>query len=51
MISLITNSFSRNTTYTAEVKAAVVAGEQFEGKNATDYLSLLNHQNASFSGT
>ncbi|ORY59166.1 pectin lyase fold/virulence factor [Pseudomassariella vexata] len=34
-----------NTTYTDAVKAAVAAGEMFEGQNATEYLALLNHQN------
>lgn len=34
-----------NTTYTDSVKAAVAAGETFEGKNATEYLALLNRQN------
>ncbi|KAF2702945.1 polysaccharide lyase family 1 protein [Pleomassaria siparia CBS 279.74] len=34
-----------NTTYTSAVKAAAAAGEEFEGRNATDYLALLNRQN------
>ncbi|GAP88886.1 putative polysaccharide lyase family 1 protein [Rosellinia necatrix] len=34
-----------NATYTDAVKAAVAAGEPFEGRNATEYLALLNRQN------
>lgn len=34
-----------NATYTDAIKAAVAAGETFEGQNATEYLALLNHQN------
>lgn len=34
-----------NSTYTDAVKAAETAGEEFEGKNATEYLALLNRQN------
>ncbi|KAI1361000.1 pectin lyase fold/virulence factor [Xylaria arbuscula] len=34
-----------NSTYTDAVKAAVAADETFEGRNATEYLALLNHQN------
>lgn len=34
-----------NETYTDSVKAAVAAGELFDGKDATEYLALLNHQN------
>ncbi|KAI3320430.1 polysaccharide lyase family 1 protein [Xylariaceae sp. AK1471] len=34
-----------NATYTDAVKAAVAANEMFEGRNATEYLALLNHQN------
>ncbi|KAG8165569.1 hypothetical protein KVR01_004121 [Diaporthe batatas] len=34
-----------NSTYTDAVKAAEAAGEEFEGKNATEYLNLLNKQN------
>ncbi|KAH6656870.1 pectin lyase fold/virulence factor [Truncatella angustata] len=34
-----------NSTYTDAVKAAVAAGEEFEGRNATEYLALLNRQN------
>jgi hypothetical protein len=34
-----------NATYTDAVKAAVAADETFEGRNATEYLALLNHQN------
>ena len=36
-----------NSTYTDAVKAAETAGEEFEGRNATEYLSLLNRQNVS----
>lgn len=36
-----------NSTYTDAVKAAEEAGEEFEGRNATEYLSLLNRQNVS----
>lgn len=36
-----------NSTYTDAVKAAVAAGEEFEGRNATEYLNLLNRQNVS----
>lgn len=36
-----------NSTYTDAVKAAETAGEEFEGKNATEYLALLNRQNVS----
>lgn len=35
-----------NATYTDSVKAAIAADELFEGRNATEYLELLNHQNA-----
>lgn len=38
---------SLNSTYTDAVKAAVAADETFEGKNATEYLALLNRQNVS----
>ncbi|CAJ2506711.1 Uu.00g078970.m01.CDS01 [Anthostomella pinea] len=34
-----------NTTYTDSVKAAMAADQTFEGRNATEYLTLLNHQN------
>ncbi|KAI0432198.1 polysaccharide lyase family 1 protein [Xylaria sp. FL1042] len=34
-----------NATYTDAVKAAVAANHTFEGRNATEYLELLNHQN------
>ncbi|KAI0805315.1 polysaccharide lyase family 1 protein [Xylaria sp. FL0064] len=34
-----------NATYTDAVKAAVAANQTFEGRNATEYLALLNHQN------
>ncbi|KAI0906773.1 polysaccharide lyase family 1 protein [Ustulina deusta] len=34
-----------NATYTDAVKAAVAANQTFEGRNATEYLQLLNHQN------
>lgn len=36
-----------NSTYTDVVKAAEAAGEEFEGRNATEYLNLLNRQNVS----
>ncbi|KAI0103832.1 polysaccharide lyase family 1 protein [Nemania sp. FL0031] len=36
---------SLNATYTDAVKAAVAANQTFEGRNATEYLVLLNHQN------
>ncbi|KAI1149229.1 pectin lyase fold/virulence factor [Nemania diffusa] len=36
---------SLNATYTDAVKAAVAANQTFEGRNATEYLALLNHQN------
>lgn len=36
-----------NSTYTDAVKAAEEAGEEFEGRNATEYLNLLNRQNVS----
>lgn len=36
-----------NSTYTDAVKAAETAGEEFEGRNATEYLNLLNRQNVS----
>lgn len=36
-----------NETYTDAVKAAEAAGEEFEGRNATEYLNLLNRQNVS----
>lgn len=36
-----------NSTYTDAVKAAEAAGEEFEGRNATEYLNLLNRQNVS----
>ncbi|GAW22722.1 hypothetical protein ANO14919_122650 [Xylariales sp. No.14919] len=36
---------SLNETYTGAVKEAVAANETFEGRNATEYLELLNHQN------
>ncbi|KAI1827450.1 polysaccharide lyase family 1 protein [Xylaria intraflava] len=36
---------SLNATYTDAVKAAISADEPFEGRNATEYLELLNHQN------
>lgn len=36
-----------NSTYTDAVKAAEAAGEEFEGKNATEYLNLLTRQNVS----
>ncbi|EOD43225.1 putative pectate lyase protein [Neofusicoccum parvum UCRNP2] len=34
-----------NETYMDQIKAASEAGEQFEGQNATELLSLLDHQN------
>ncbi|KAI0455235.1 polysaccharide lyase family 1 protein [Xylaria acuta] len=34
-----------NATYTDAVKAAAAADETFEGRNATEYLALLNRQN------
>ncbi|KAI0859134.1 polysaccharide lyase family 1 protein [Xylaria cubensis] len=34
-----------NATYTDAVKAAAAADETFDGRNATEYLALLNHQN------
>lgn len=34
-----------NETYMEAVKAADAAGEEFEGRNATEYLSLLKKQN------
>ncbi|KAI1121965.1 pectin lyase fold/virulence factor [Nemania abortiva] len=36
---------SLNATYTDAVKAAVAANQTFDGRNATEYLALLNHQN------
>jgi len=36
-----------NATYTDAVKAAAAKDELFEGRNATEYLALLNHQNVS----
>lgn len=36
-----------NSTYTDAVKAAEAAGEEFEGRNATEYLNLLTRQNVS----
>ncbi|KAI0016096.1 pectin lyase fold/virulence factor [Xylariomycetidae sp. FL0641] len=36
---------SSNETYTDAVRAAADANESFEGRNATEYLDLLNHQN------
>ncbi|KAF7540267.1 hypothetical protein G7054_g1452 [Neopestalotiopsis clavispora] len=36
---------SLNSTYTDSVKAAIAANETFEGRNATEYLALLNKQN------
>ena len=38
---------SLNETYMATVKVASTAGEEFEGQNATELLTLLNHQNVS----
>ncbi len=38
-----------NATYTDAVKAAVAANQTFEGRNATEYLQLLNHQNVCLS--
>ncbi|KAI1174091.1 polysaccharide lyase family 1 protein [Nemania sp. FL0916] len=34
-----------NATYTDAVKRAVAADGMFEGRNASEYLALLNHQN------
>lgn len=34
-----------NTTYTDAVKAAVASNETFEGRNASEYLTLLGKQN------
>ncbi|KAI1855793.1 hypothetical protein JX265_012238 [Neoarthrinium moseri] len=34
-----------NSTYTSSVKAAAAANQPFEGRNATEYLTLLNKQN------
>ncbi|KAI0541830.1 polysaccharide lyase family 1 protein [Xylaria digitata] len=36
---------SLNATYTDAVKAAIATNETFEGRNATEYLELLNRQN------
>ncbi|KAK5636969.1 hypothetical protein RRF57_012681 [Xylaria bambusicola] len=38
-----------NATYTNAVKAAVFANRKFDGRNARDYLELLNRQNVCFS--
>jgi pectate lyase len=37
-----------NETYTDAVKAAIAANETFEGRNASEYLTLLNKQNVGF---
>lgn len=36
-----------NETYMDAVKAAAAAGEEFDGQNSTEYLTLLNRQNVS----